>query len=312
MSEFDSFVERHGFRKIGERYAGVYADMHLTLLMEEQQLNAHLYLDLPGAGKREKLFEIFREKSQRYGVSVSESENKNVIRFLFDNPLNAVSRMERFLSECDNDIRPYGREMGILCAKCRSEIQQDALEYTETDGEILPICKACINDPDRKIGKNENRRTNASKRAKKGMLGACTGMLAAAVLWGVFTYFGVYSYYIPAMAIALIVDYFYVRFGGISDKWRFWVVFLFSALAILLGYTGSMMISTYEYYKAIMDSVSALGEEARVFYESFSFADAFSSVFHIKQTMIALFPSWIFAAIGAFVSARGDFFRKKM
>ncbi len=313
MKDFSEFVTKHGFRLINGVYAGTYNDMHLTVYEDEGQLHAHLYLDLPAGSKRQAILAEFLERRERYAVDIRESANKNFIRFVFESPDTAVSRMERFFSECDSFIRRYGREMGVLCARCRSEIKEGKMDYLPENDEIVPVCEMCLNAPGGRAARADNRRVDARRRARRGIIGAFIGTLISAVLWAVFTYFGVSGYYIPAMAIPFIVDYFYMRSGGIADKWRFYMVLLFSFFAILAGNVFAGLIQSYEILKAIEASAMMEGltvQDLNVYVPYGSFVEYYASQFSIKILVIQLLPSWIFSAIGAHVSTRGNFFRR--
>ena len=233
MTELSAFAEQYGFQNTEAGYAGKYADMCLTLAEKNGRLDAKLYLDLPRGGRRAALLNALREKTARYGAEMGESESPYVLCFLFENDGTAISRMERFLSECDVLLRPYGREMGILCAQCRREIKVgDDFVFRPEGGAALPVCADCQNG---NVGRAENRATIRKRRARRGVLGALVGMLVGAALWMALKCLGVGGFWLPALAVGAIVAWFYRRFGGIHDRWQAVITGVCAAFAIVFG-----------------------------------------------------------------------------
>ena len=241
MTDFTDFAARYGFQKTDAGYAGKYADMCLTLAEREGRLDARLYLDLPRGGRRAELLNALGEKTARYGAEMGESANPCVLSFSFEDDGTAISRMERFLSECDVLLRPYGREMGILCAQCRREIKEgDDFVFRAEDGAALPVCGDCR---DGVVGRAENRATIRKKRARRGILGALVGMLAGMALWTALILLNFGGFWIPAVAVGAIVAWFYRRFGGIHDRWQAAVTGVCAAFAIVFGEIAGVCLS---------------------------------------------------------------------
>ena len=210
MTDFSAFVEQYGFQPADNGYAGKYADMCLTVAEIGGQLDARLYLDLPKGGRRAELLNAIREKTARYGSEMGESENPYVLRFTFSNDGTAISRMERFLNECDVLFRPYGREMGILCARCRREIKEgDSFVFHVEDGAALPVCGDCQNG---NVGRAENRTTIRKKRVRRGVLGA---LVLAVVFAGVVLAVVVFAGVVFAVVVLAVAVFAVVVFAGV-------------------------------------------------------------------------------------------------
>ena len=165
-----AFAAEHSLESVDGLYAGKYEDMYVTLRVEEETaLRVMVYLNLPHGGKRKALDEALAEKLARYGAKPAETAFANALAFRFygDDPLDD---MRRFLAEADLLLRPYGREMGVLCARCRREFEEgETYTLSAIDGELVPVCAECAETGRAKRG--ENRSTIRQKRARKGVLG---------------------------------------------------------------------------------------------------------------------------------------------
>lgn len=229
-----AFAAEHSLESVDGLYAGKYEDMYVTLRVEEETaLRVMVYLNLPRGGKRKALDEALTEKLARYGAKPAETAFANALAFRFygDDPLDD---MRRFLAEADLLLRPYGREMGVLCARCRREFEEgETYTFSTIDGELVPVCAECAETGRAKRG--ENRSTIRQKRARKGVLGGLLGLLAAAVVWGLMEFLGISSFFLPAVLIPLLVNLIYEKMGGLRDRYQVWMVSLCSAGGIVLG-----------------------------------------------------------------------------
>ena len=111
-----AFAAEHSLECVDGLYAGRYEDMYITLRAEEETaLRVMVCLNLPRGGRRKALEEALAEKLARYGAKPAETAFANALAFRFygNDPLDD---MRRFLAEADPLLRPYGREMGVLCA----------------------------------------------------------------------------------------------------------------------------------------------------------------------------------------------------
>ena len=283
MTDFTDFAARYGFQKTDAGYAGKYADMCLTLAERDGRLDARLYLDLPRGGRRAALLNALGEKTGRYGAEMGEGEDPRALCFSFENDGTAITRMERFLSECDVLLRPYGREMGILCAQCRREIKEgETFVFRAEGGVALPVCADCQNG---KVGRAENRATIRKRRARRGVLGALVGMLVGAALWTALKCLGVGGFWIPALAVGAIVAWFYRRFGGIRDRWQAVITGACAAFAIVLGEIAGVCLSV---------GLSMRGVGAAVV----------ASVFRAPAYWAGLIPAMLLAVAGALLVGR--------
>lgn len=283
MTVFSAFVEQYGFQPADNGYAGKYADMCLTVAEIGGQLDARLYLDLPKGARRAELLNAIREKTARYGAEMGESENPYVLRFAFSNDGTAISRMERFLNECDVLFRPYGREMGILCARCRREIKEgDSFVFRVEDGAALPVCGDCQNG---NVGRAENRTTIRKKRVRRGVLGALVGMLVGMALWTALYLLNFGGFWIPAVAVGAIVAWFYRRFGGIHDRWQAVVTGVCAAFAIIFGEIAGVCLN-------IGFSMDGVG------------AEVIASILRTPAYWAGKIPSILLAVVGAILVGR--------
>ncbi len=295
-NDFCEFIQKHGFLQMGGGYTGVYADMCLTLLEADEGLCALLYLDLPkkGARARKELFALMVEKAERYSISVSESDNPFIIKIDVKGEDDCISRLERYLIECDTSLRPYGREMGILCADCRCEIKDIAPVYVERDGFTLPICPDCESSKSAKT-RADNRRVIAKRRARMGLLGALAGMAVTAAIWILLCWIQYPIFYL-ALGAGFVVDFFYRRFGGINDRFRTLLVAIFAVLGIMIG---DAVGSVIDYNRLFMEIPNEyIGE-----YLSMPMYDNVYSymLWYIKNDIISM----IAAVIGAIIATRG-------
>lgn len=300
MISLSEFVEKHGFERVGDWYAGTYADMHLEARETDGLLEIGLFLDLPRGGKWTALIQALKEKEERFAALIAEGENPCILKATFSECDCAL--MERFLSECDTLIRPYGREMGILCAQCRREIHEGEFgEYRLIGQDALPVCSNCVNG---KVSRAENRRTVQKKRARGGVLGALTGTLVAAAAWAIVAALGLSGYFIPALGVGFLVNYFYERFGGIDDKWKVWIVAACAIFAVLLGTFIARGINAYQTYLNIAkayteESGEALSQEEMSALGQYLKNAIFSSFYSVMDI-----PSLLLAAIGAVVFSK--------
>ncbi len=290
------FIQKHGFHEIAGGFTGVYADMCLTLRDTADGLSALLYLDLPkkGAHARKALLALMSEKAERYSAAVSECDNPFVIQIDLSGSDDLMSRLERYLLECDTSLRPYGREMGILCADCRSEIVDTAPVYVERNGFTLPVCPECSTSQSPKA-RVDNRKTIAKRRARMGMLGALTGMAATAAMWFLISLLGFPLFFFAAIGAGFLVDICYRKFGGINDRWRTWLVSIFAALGVMLG----GVLNSAVLYNKTMDMISTEYGELSEQFASMSVND------FVLNSFTASIPAAIFAVIGAIIATRG-------
>lgn len=249
-----AFAAEHSLECVDGLYAGRYEDMYITLRAEEETaLRVMVCLNLPRGGRRKALEEALAEKLARYGAKPVETAFANALAFRFygNDPLDD---MRRFLAEADPLLRPYGREMGVLCARCRREFEEgETYTLSAIDGELVPVCAECAETGRAKRG--ENRSTIRQKRARKGMLGGLLGLLAAAVVWGLMEFLGISSFFLPAVLIPLLVNLIYEKMGGLRDRYQVWMVSLCSAGGIVLGGVLFVAVSML-YYSAQVEGLT--------------------------------------------------------
>jgi len=186
------------------------------------------------------------------------------------------------------------------------------MKILAVDGEPAPVCLACCENPDRRAKPDANRRSAASRRARMGMLGALCGMGIVAAIWTVFTYFGVSGYYLAAILAPFLVDRFYIRFGGIQDKWRMVVVFLFSLSGILLGNIAGYAIQAFEVYKEASAALETIGESMTDMMGYSSYFDLLSGWIRAFFSLSSILPTSVFVLIGAYACTKTGSFKRGM
>lgn len=159
-----AFAAEHSLECVDGLYAGRYEDMYITLRAEEETaLRVMVCLNLPRGGRRKALEEALAEKLARYGAKPVETAFANALasRFYGNDPLDD---MRRFLAEADPLLRPYGREMGVLCARCRREFEEgETYTLSAIDGELVP-CARNARKPDGRSAERTAQRFAGSAR----------------------------------------------------------------------------------------------------------------------------------------------------
>lgn len=268
--------------------------MYITLRAEEETaLRVMVCLNLPRGGRRKALEEALAEKLARYGAKPVETAFANALAFRFygNDPLDD---MRRFLAEADPLLRPYGREMGVLCARCRREFEEGEM-YTLSaiDGELVPVCAECAETGRAKRG--ENRSTIRRKRARRGAVGGLLGLLAAAAAWALMEYLGISSFFLPAALIPLLVNLIYEKMGGLRDRYQVWMVSLCSAGGIVLGGVLFFVVSTlYVQSEGLAELLPMYGEPLKTV--------LLSPVFYAR-----FLPSAVIAALAAALFLRNRY-----
>ena len=296
------FAEEHHLTETNGAYAGVYEDMFISVRETENELVMHIALDMPRGAKKEQLMQALSEKQERFRVKVSESANANVLVFTFVNDPTAVSRMERFVSECDVLLRPYGREMGILCGRCRTEIhEEDAWEIQYVDGELLPVCSACASGAN---AKGVNRNTIKRSRAKKGIVGALIGMLISSIFMAILGAVGMSGYLLPTFAVGYILNRFYDKFGGLNDKWGLYMLVVCAVFSIILSeilVTVGSLVYFLKFTQMDMEYIAELlGNEGIMHYA----LSVFNQMLLSPSTWMAALPNIFVSVISVFVFRR--------
>lgn len=293
--QLQAFAAEHSMESIGGLYAGNYEDMYITMQIEyEGTLRVMAYLSLPPRGKRKALEEALAEKLAHYQAEPAETDFANALAFRFLGE-DALDDMRRFFAAVDLLLRPYGREMGVLCARCRREFEAgETYTLSLIDGEHVPVCAECMETGRAKHG--ENRSTIRQKRARKGALGGLLGLLAASVVWALMELVGISSYFLPAVLIPLLVNLIYEKMGGLRDRYQAWMVSLCSAGGILLGgmiYAAASAVY-YMYTEMQAWAMSVYGEALRV-------------VLLSPATYVQLLPSAAIAAVAAILFHRSRY-----
>ncbi len=282
-----AFAEEHALGCIGGVYAGKYEDMHITMQIEyEGTLRVMVYLSLPSGGKRKALEEALAEKLAHYQAELTETDFANALAFRFLGE-DAIDDMRRFLAAVDLLLRPYGREMGVLCARCRREFEEgETYTLSLIDGEYVPVCAECMETG--RVKRGENRSTIRQKRARRGALGGLLGLLAAAAVWAALELMGISSYFLPAVLIPLLVNLIYEKMGGLRDRYQAWMVSLCSAGGIILGGLIYTAVS-------VVYSVQAEGQAAAIPL----YGEALRTVLLSPAMYVQLLPSAAIAAVAA-------------
>ena len=294
-NRLQAFAAEHSMESVEGLCAGRYEDMYITLRAEEETaLRVMVYLNLPRGGKRRALDEALAEKLVRYNAKPAETAFANALAFRFSGE-DPLDDMRRFLAEVDLLLRPYGREMGVLCARCRREFAEGEM-YTLSaiDGELVPVCAECAETGRAKRG--ENRSTIRRKRARRGALGGLLGLLAAAAVWGLIEFLGISSYFLPAVLIPLLVNLIYEKMGGLRDRYQVWMVSLCSAGGIVLG--GVLYVAASMLYYAQTEGLTEAMMEYGV-----SMQDVLLSPIFYGQIL----PSAVIAAVAAILFLRNRY-----
>ena len=240
MDFLKEFIDRYAFSEMEDRFFGMYNDMHVVLMKEEKGFSANLYLDLPPFGRKERreLVSRMNEKGARFDACVTDhQEKKNFLKIVFSDQTDASSSLERFLTECDLLLRPYGREMGLLCAYCRKEMQEEKPVYRMEDAMVVPVCPACANlENAGQAKKADNRRTIDKKRMRKGVLGAAFGCLVSTGLWMLaFPYAGVYIAIILSIASVFLIKWMFEKMSRIPNRLKPAHVLALALFALIVG-----------------------------------------------------------------------------
>lgn len=239
MQGMNDFIREHGFTEKDGQYFGMYNDMHMVI-KEEDEISAYLYLDLPPEGRkaRRDLENQLNETGERYDAKVAaDSAHKGFLKITVKNNMDAGSNLDRFLTNCDLLLRPYGREMGLLCAYCRREMQDVKPEYKMENGLVVPVCPECVNlESASKAKKGDNRRTIDQKRMTKGLIGAGIGCVLSIVVW---FFAGIGGGFIINILAALIsvflIKWLFERFSKVPNRLNSVTICVFAILALLIG-----------------------------------------------------------------------------
>ncbi|MBR3927572.1 MAG: hypothetical protein IKJ65_01065 [Clostridia bacterium] len=253
------FVRAHAFKEMDGQYFGMYSDMHLVLKEEGEILCAYLYLDLPPEGRRARreLNEKMTENGERYNAKISSDQSaKGFLKIEIQNDDDAGSNLDRYLTNCDLFLRPFGREMGLLCAYCRSEIADVQPEYRMHNGLVVPVCPDCAHlEGAGKAKKADNRRTVAQRRMTRGVIGAFVGSLISVALW---FFAGVGQGYVFSIVISFasvfLIKWMFERFSKTLNRLTSFAVCAFAMLALISGTVFSYTVKTNEYRESMRES----------------------------------------------------------
>ena len=325
MKGYAEFIEKYEFSVKGELAWGTWSDMHLVLKKSGEKLTAYLYLSLPAPGRRERktLENALKEKFERYGAALENSENASFLRIDFPASDSAVSAMERCLSECDGLLRPYGREMGILCAFCKKELQDEKPSYKEADGLIVPVCSNCAKlETAQGVKKVKNRRDMKKTWQRKGIFGFVLGMAIFGLVW----YFlslklgGIYFFIVPFFA-PFFIKFMCERFGGgfygISDKNVVAILALASILTLLVAQAAvnmqltKGMLEAYENTIQVLEDGTKEMEDAQLIYNTMvsEGGAGFLAQFTSSYLYVSVILPAALSLIGAFLAVRNSFRR---
>lgn len=258
MQGIHEFIRDHGFTEKDGQYFGMYNDMHMVI-KEEAEVSAYLYLDLPPEGRkaRRDLEMQMNETGQRYDAKVfSDSGHKGFLKVEIKNSDEALSNLERFLDNCDLLLRPYGREMGLLCAYCRREMQDVKPEYKVENGLVVPVCPDCVNlESANKAKKADNRRTIEQKRMMKGLAGAGLGCLISMAIW-IFSSIGA-SFILSivfALASVSLIKWLFERMSKVPNRMNSVTVCAFAMLALVIGNAVGYTVNVNTYHEAMREN----------------------------------------------------------
>lgn len=248
LKGMDAFVQEHGFQEKSNQYYGMFNDMHMVIKEENLFVCAYLYLDLPKDGRKalRDLEKQMNETGTRYDAKVSiDLEHRGFLKIEIKNTDDALSNLERFLNNCDLLLRPYGREMGLLCAYCRREMQDVKPEYKMENGLVVPVCPDCVNlESADKAKKADNRRTIEQKRMMKGLLGGWIGCLISIALWILAGFGGSFLLDIAfAFVSVALIKRLFERMSKAPNRLNSVTVCAFAMLALLIGSAAGYTVS---------------------------------------------------------------------
>lgn len=269
MQNMDAFIREYGFSLRDGQYYGMYNDMHMVIREEDGNVCAYLYLDLPPEGRkaRRELLNQLNETGKRYDAKVSaDVSHKNFLKIETVNTSGADSNLERFLNNCDLLLRPYGREMGLLCAYCRREMQDVKPEYKTENGLVVPVCPDCVNlESAGKARKGSNRKTIDQKRMMKGVAGAAIGCVISMAIW---FFAGIGGSFIVNIAAALIsvflIKWLFERFSKVPNRLNSVTVCVFAMFALVIGSAAGYTVNVNTYIDAVRETavyVDQLGQQ---------------------------------------------------
>lgn len=258
MTGMDEFIREYSFLEMNGVYYGTYSDMHMVLKTEGGKALACLYLDLPPQGRkaRREIEDRMNEKGERYCIRLlPEQPHKTFLEIEIPEEADAGSMLDRFLTECDLILRPYGREMGLLCAYCRKEMQEEKPVYRQENGMIVPVCPACASlDNASQAKRGDNRRTIDKKRMRKGLFGAAIGCLISAAVWAVVgTYMGIYLNVIISIASVLLIKWLFEKMSKAPNRLKNVVVMALAVFALIVGTSVGYTIEVNEYNQSWRD-----------------------------------------------------------
>lgn len=254
MKLFDEFVRDNGFAVESDTGYGTYSDMHMVLKQEADVLSAYLYLCLPAPGKKERraLEEAIKEKGERFSAAVGVSSHPSFLRIDFRYDESVYKPVERFLNECDILLRPYGREMGIICAFCKKELDDKKPVYKREGDMIVPVCSDCSSfESGEKVKRNANRQDFNRKRARRSAVGFGLGFLLCFGIHTLLSYSAGFYSYIVAMSCPFLLRYMFERFGGsfrrFNDNQMIALLSAVCVIALLIGSAFGAAIRMSEY-----------------------------------------------------------------
>ena len=263
MEILKEFINNNGFSELSGQYYGTYNDMHMVLKKENAGLFAYLYLDLPPSGRKEwrDLVREMNARGERLGVKVPDTqEKKGFLQIALSEDKDASNTLERFLMECDLLLRPYGREMGLLCAYCRKEMQDIKPEYKLENGLVVPVCPDCVNlESAGKAKKGDNRRTIEKKRMTKGLLGATIGSVISMALWAVVGLGGSFLINIIAALLSVfLIKFLFEKLSRVPNRLTSVTIFAFALIALLIGSAVGYTVNTNQYHESMREYASNL------------------------------------------------------
>lgn len=240
MQYLNEFIERYAFCEMSGQYYGMYNDMHMALLKENEGYTAYLYLDLPPAGRKERrdLIAEMNARGARFDISVNDQqEKKGFLRIAVPEDRYASSSLDRFLTECDILLRPYGREMGLLCAYCRKEMREETPVYKMENGIVVPVCPACAGlESASRAKKGDNRKTIEKKRTLKGIVGAAIGCLISMVMWGLTGGGrGILMSIICAFASVALIKWLFEKMSKVPNRLKSVAILALALFALIVG-----------------------------------------------------------------------------
>ena len=261
MTFLKEFIDAYAFSEMSGQYYGTYNDMHMVLKKEDASVSVYLYLDLPPAGRKERrdLISEMNARGERLGAKVYDSEeNKGFLKIALNDDEDVSNALERFLMECDLLLRPYGREMGLLCAYCRKEMQDVKPEYKMENGLVVPVCPDCVNlESAGKAKKADNRRTIEKKRMIRGLAGAAAGCAISVVLWTVVGLGGSFLVNIIAALLSVfLIKFLFEKMSRVPNRLTSVTILAFSLFALLIGRAVGYTVSTNQYYESMRETAS--------------------------------------------------------